>query len=120
MIIFFAFLLIFSIFTQIYSAPQILAASNETEISFHQDTNILISQKHIFKKQLFSSVQILDLGKLALLKKNILTQIRPPELATHVLELEEKGAIPNQQHWTQYLSKASQNAMWSQAFNVII
>ena len=78
---FFRFLILFAFFTSFSSAHEnnstiILAQNNETQISLSLNAApILTAQTHIFKRQLYSSLQVLDLGQLALLKHNIVNQI---------------------------------------------
>ena len=54
----------------------ILAQNNETQVSLSlKAAPILTAQTHTFKRQLYSSLQVLDLGHLSLLKQNILSHI---------------------------------------------
>ena len=58
------------------AAPIILAKNNDSQISLAFDAApIFTAQSHTYKRQLYSSIQILDLGQLALLKQNIINQI---------------------------------------------
>ena len=58
------------------TGPIILEKNNESQISLALDAApIFTAQSHTYKRQLYSSIQILDLGQLALLKQNILNQI---------------------------------------------
>ena len=73
----FFIIFIFTNISQILQATQVVIDStNETEVLLDTTNNILSAQKHVYKNQLFSSIQILDMGKLALLKHNILTQVQ--------------------------------------------
>ena len=70
-IFFGAFLLSFA--TPIANKTVILAENDETRISLLlSGAPILKAQTHVFKRQLFSSLQVIDMGQLALLKSNIL------------------------------------------------
>ena len=66
-------LLLKSVFCETNPGPIILEKNNESQISLAFDTApIFTAQSHTYKRQLYSSIQILDLGHLALLKQNIL------------------------------------------------
>ena len=80
-IFFGAFLLSFA--TPIANKTVILAENDETRISLLlSGAPILKAQTHVFKRQLFSSLQVIDMGQLALLKSNILKQAQRYESLT--------------------------------------
>ena len=68
---------------QIGNKTVILAENDETRISLLlSGAPILKAQTHVFKRQLFSSLQVIDMGQLALLKSNILKQAKRYESLT--------------------------------------
>ena len=70
---FFCLLLASSIVT---SKQIILFESNDTKATLQTESpSFLTIQNHQYKRQLLSSIQVLDLGKYALLKHNLLSQI---------------------------------------------
>ena len=58
------------------SKQLIVVENNETRVSLESNIpSILTIETHQFKRSLYSSVQVLDLGDYALLKHNLLSQI---------------------------------------------
>ena len=75
-ILLFSFLCFFLASTIVTSRQIILLETNDTKASLQTESpSFLTIQNHQYKRQLFSSIQVLDLGKYALLKHNLMSQI---------------------------------------------
>ena len=75
-ILLFSFLCFFLASSFVTSRQIILLETNDTKASLQTESpSFLTIQNHQYKRQLFSSVQVLDLGKYAILKNNLMSQI---------------------------------------------